>query len=405
MKNVPLQTVNTRASLAVIICSGLFLIAGFFIYNSYFSKEAAIKKENKEALQIAEKASRVCKKESFSWRHCYELQAEAMARIYPLPLSLLVLKKIQLLDTRTLDCHVIVHALIRQYVKDNPGSWDMYASQVDPYACNYGFIHGIAEARSLVDKSFVLNAKTVPLLCKEFSEKMNTQNLEQTCAHIMGHVLLVEKDGSIPKAISICDDTPKPMQRECFAGIFMENFTRNNLVAHGIAEYIPWDDAAVAAQEKICRSYSGEHAFSCWQEISHMYNNRTPEQPEKVYTQCNTAKEETFINGCYIHGANTLAQWKDADKAYLARLCSPYMNDQVMYPSCLNTLLRSLIYADTSLTKRAMLLCEVAPKMHEKTCYSILTNALKKRASTTEQNYWCTQIPNDYQSFCTKNNS
>jgi hypothetical protein len=328
------------------------------------------------------------------------VRLESLAKKLPLSTSLRILKRLASLDERTIDCHILAHTLMRQYVKDNPTKWGEFLKEIDPYGCNWGFFHGIIETKSLVDKSFRINATSIPRLCDEFQAVVKGANLDQTCSHIMGHLLLIEENASIPDALAVCNKTPSHMHRECFAGIFMENYTRDNIVAHGLGEMIPWTDERVSQLEGICQSVPDEEAFSCWQEMAHLYTARTPEKPEKVYAQCQKAEKKSFVDSCYIHAVNSLAQAKGADKPYLSRLCMPYKDDQLSYSSCLNTVIRSLIYSNLDLTKRALLLCDASPDADRMTCYSILTDALKKRGDTKKAITWCREIPKNYQEFC-----
>ncbi|MBI2442586.1 MAG: hypothetical protein HYV40_01600 [Candidatus Levybacteria bacterium] len=384
----------------LLISVAIFLIVALVTTQYYLLPAYTQAKQHEQAGIAANTVLQACKDAYDFWRHCYEVEVEKMSQKYPLPVSLLAFSKIQALDNRTNECHVIAHAIMKQYVTDHPDNWTEYAQQIDPYSCNYGFIHGIVEARSMVDKTFVLSAQTIPELCSEFSKHTKTQGLEETCAHIMGHVLLVNKEGDIDDAVTVCKNVPSRMQRECFAGSFMESYTRTNLVAHGIAEYVPWNDETIQKQETLCKSYTDLPAFSCWQEISHMYNSRTRYQPEAVFAQCQVAGEERLIDSCYLHAVNELTQNNNADDAYLSKLCMPYDQKPPQYQTCMNTIIRSLIYDKTALAERALQFCTVVNTQHARTCFQIIGGALERRATQEEKQLWCGKAPEEYREIC-----
>ena len=92
-------------------------------------------------------------------------------------------------------------------------------------------------------------------------QEKGSRGVDQTCVHIIGHVLLVQTKGNVDQAVAICSQIPLNLQKECASGIFMENFTRDNLVDHEIAPTVLWDDRTISQTEQLCRQYVGKIAY------------------------------------------------------------------------------------------------------------------------------------------------
>lgn len=373
-------------------------IAAFFI-----TPNSQIPSRNTEANELATTLGQVGIDEcatSQNWHHCYQLFFERIGEKKDLGILIAILQSIQRKDEKTLNCHILSHTITKVALTEDLKNWKRYLSIIDPYACNYGYVHGLIEGRSIVDKTFVINKKTIPAFCLELQEQTKSRGIDQTCSHIMGHIMLVDKEDDIPTAITGCNELPQWQHRECFAGTFMEHFTRDDLVAHGIGNHIPWNDENIRLQEQICESYTGLASISCWQEISHMYNNRAKFDPTAVYKQCQKAPTSDAIDACYMHGVNTLATNQVATSSYRSSLCAPYEKKSASYNACTNNIIFSLIFSGVSLTKQALAYCDASLSTHQATCYRTVGRALNARTTQDEKITWCKLAPKNFYSSC-----
>lgn len=337
------------------------------------------------------------------WRNCYGYRLAAMAKDHDLTYLTNTIYAIQKIDSKTQDCHIIAHRAMNALVAKDPKNWQNLLDQVDPNACNYGFIHGILEARAQFDPSFVLNAKTIPAFCQMMVEhKSNSQGIDQTCAHIIGHLVLTQEYGNIPKAVSICYGIPESLQRECFGGLFMENYTRDNLVIHGIAKYVPWTDEYTKQQEDLCNKYTGMAGLGCWETISSLYTAKYFFQPDMIYLNCKHASTQEYTNQCYEFSMPVLMYKPNADKAYYASLCDRYADQPGEFAKCATGAVRSVIFAAKDARQKAFAFCSSVPTNYKNMCYQILGRALTPMTSSGDQQQLCSTVEPMYQQDCMK---
>ncbi|HVZ66868.1 MAG TPA: hypothetical protein VG917_01270 [Patescibacteria group bacterium] len=307
------------------------------------------------------------------WRTCYGVEFSNFVRTHEIDSTLSLLNTIEDLDPKTRDCHILAHYISSAVVKKDPKDWKVLLSKVNIIACNYGFIHGSIEGLSLYDKSFEITPMNIPNICKQISQIRKNNNSDQGCAHIMGHILLAEKcdesiDTGIKKTVGECSLLPQTLQHECFAGVFMESFTRDNLVAECNTEHVAWaTDYFASQQELVCRQYTGNTASSCWQEISHIYNALYPNQPDKVFEACNRAPNRTDMVYCYQHAVQSLALYQNADRMYYSSLCSPFTNVP-NYKACYKNVVTSLITASIKLEAKAIDFCNSINPKYQNDC-------------------------------------
>ncbi|HVT01086.1 MAG TPA: hypothetical protein VHE53_02510 [Patescibacteria group bacterium] len=321
-------------------------------------------------------------KNTQTWRTCYGEKLSSFVKTNTIDSTLLLLNDIENQDPKTRDCHILAHYISSAVVEKNPKDWRKLLQKVNIAACNYGFVHGSIEGLSRYDKSFEINPKNIPGICEQINN-ISKANSDQGCAHIMGHILLSEQcDQSVEEGlkttISECDELPINLQHECYAGAFMESFTRDNLNSECNTPHIPWGTEAIAMQqENTCLQYSGKQADSCWQEISHIYNALFPNNPERVYGECQHAptKENTIY--CYHHAVFTLVLNESADKKYFASLCEPFLNYEPNYTTCYKDIVMSLISASSKFETKAKQFCNSLDHRYTNFCLATLDNTIK----------------------------
>lgn len=354
------------------------------------AEKQAVEKESQSMLTKCNATDR--------WNGCYSDMFAKLAKEYDLSFTLKLLEAINKKDQRVTDCHVIAHKIMTEEVAKHPDKWQLLLRIVDPNICNYGFIHGIIEGKMRVDPTFTLNSKTIPSFCEAMLNEKGSRGVDQTCAHIVGHVLLVQTHADIAKAVKICESIPVYLQKECASGIFMENFTRENLVAHGLAEFIPWDDQTIAEMENICRQYDGNIAYGCWQEISHLYNHRARLTPSLVLQDCQKAPSETLKKACFLHGVATFIQNRNADAEYFASVCTAF-SDNSFVEQCMSIAVKSLLNSTLEPRKAAISFC-LAQKRSKNECFAMINDFLSMKLRKREIQNYCLNVPQNYRPYC-----
>lgn len=335
-----------------------------------------------------------------NWRDCYGYKIAEYLKKDSLDYSMKVLDKVEDIDEKAQSCHVIAHRMAAAEMEKDPSKWGDLVKKVDQNFCSYGFIHGVIEARSRFEPEFAVNPKSIEQICDLISGGTRVRGTDQSCAHIMGHVVLAEKEGSVPQAIAVCDKIEEKLQYQCNSGIFMENFTRDNLVAHGIAEYAPWGEETIQSQEELCLSHEDSiSAKACWMEVSHLYANKYPFQPEKVYKECQKAPSELFREECYMHSIQTLLEKPNPTDAYLLSLCEPFRT-RGRYYECEGVIVHSYINSSLKLTSKAFEYCAMVPGEFKSYCFQKIGKILEMHLPKKEVTAYCRSAPSNYQHDC-----
>lgn len=382
----------------------LIIVADIIILLSFPQKRQNLTEQTTK-YAVAEKTQSLLAKcsETEQWSNCYSNMFSALAKEYDLDFTLKLLKEIDTKDQRVTDCHVIAHKIMGEEVAKHPDRWKELLRLVDPNICNYGFVHGVIEGKTRVDPTFKLDAKTIPEFCQVMLTMKESRGVDQACAHIIGHILLVQERGSIDNAVKICQAVPNYLQKECASGIFMENFTRENLVAHGIAEFIPWDDHTISEIEKICRHYDGNIAYGCWQEISHLYNERSRLIPELVLKDCKNAPTEILQKACYLHGVATFIQNPKANDEFFSSLCTVF-SDSSFVEQCMAIAVKSLLNSSLTPSKAAISFC-LSQKKRNGECFAMINDFLSMKLDRREVQTYCSNVPKLYRNYCAGNAS
>lgn len=335
---------------------------------------------------------------------CYSKQFSQLATNYDLDTVTKTLFTTQDLDPNARACHLIGHYIMLSEVGKDPEKWKETLKKIDSNWCTGGFVHGVLEAHSRYDPSFEINAQTVQDVCTYVAEVDKHPGGDFNCAHIMGHILLATQKGSIPRSVPICAAVGSKLEYECQSGVFMENETLDNLIAHGVAkEHIPWNAQTTAAQEKICGEYTGVPQTACWREIVHMYAYTAQDDPQKVYKMCQKAANQESWDQCYFHGTGIMAVSSNFDYETNAQyLCQPYEDNPEKMQFCLGNAIGSLIASSTKFADQAILLCKKLPENFQGPCYGQLGNSLVGVTTQDERVGLCADVPMPYQPLCTR---
>jgi hypothetical protein len=255
---------------------------------------------------------------------CFTEHFSEIAAKNELAYTLSVLEHLQATEARSNGCHFIGHVVGEEEVKKDPGRWEETIAKLPVTQCTGGFLMGALEAHKELDKTFVLNAQTIPVICNRVLNHTQQLGSDQTCIHTTGHLLLIEKLGAVPKAIDECSQLQSFFIYECSSGVFMENIYRRNLHDHGIGLPLEWNAMTMEQQQRLCLEYIAVQGQACWRELSHMFVDMAERDAEKVYMMCNNAPEQNFIDSCYLHAVHVMVLTEKNSSFAIEKACAKF---------------------------------------------------------------------------------
>lgn len=385
---------NKRYVLLLII-AGLFL---FFFNQKNHLNLSPIEVQQATALNQAKGIFESCG-EGKGGEQCYSKELAVLTKNKTLDFALQTLSALEEIDPNARGCHLIAHSITLAETSKDPSKWKELLSKVDSNDCSGGFVHGVLEARSRLDSSFELNEKTIPEIC-DYVGQTHGQGGEFNCSHIMGHILMAENSGDIEKSNSICSKIAKDLQYECFSGVFMENETRDNLVAHGISQHIPWNGATTKEQEELCRKYDGVASRACWREVVHMYSFISFDNPQEVFKLCSQAPDVLNRDECYLHGVGIMTASNRFNLENMRIICEPYLQDEQSFKVCMGFVVNSLVMSSPKFADRVIRFCNEISEDYRKGCFQKLGDQLGTLVSPHERQSLCIKAPENYKSLC-----
>lgn len=191
-------------------------------------------------------------------------------------------------------CHSIAHGIGLGLYRRSPESWQGLLSRA-PQDCSYGLAHGILEEKILSILKENSNFDFLPMICLD--------QPDNTCNHILGHMLLFFNNLDIEKSLEMCSVLPNSYEINlCVRGVFMEYITGFSLVAHGLVsnDWLNWeerlDELAV-----LCNSFDEENSAVCWQELAHAVVKKFGKDTDRNFEFCQRAKSYSGRVLCKEH--------------------------------------------------------------------------------------------------------
>lgn len=383
-----------RLSIPIVILSLLLLV-------SFVKKENSQEKVVFNDAKMIDTACRDRIENNSRWFLCYREKFAALTKTQSLPYVLKVLDALQTINTKTKECHLIAHQIAQSEVEKNPNNWKSLVGIVSENYCDYGFMHGALEGRMRFDPSFSIHENTIAQVCADVEKTNKIPFGYSLCSHAMGHILLAQENGNIPSALAVCQKTPQKAQFNCFAGVFMEDFTRFNLAAHTEVAPITWDEETARFYENRCQTYQGVQATACWLEMAHFYVEFAPNSPDEVFARCNQAPAKEYRTACYRHAIGKLfvINYK-ADNAFLATICKPYENDHEEYKICVGEGVGAMVNNTLDSVERTIVYCKSVQGEFMDVCYESLGDFLQALVTKEQQKKLCQSVPKQYQNLC-----
>lgn len=362
----------------IIFIFAISILIGTTLSKFIFNKSSET--SNLSDIQLARKIDDLCKSSSEK-DQCFGSAFYKITKKSGSTFALEVLKHLQKIDPQNSNgCHFIAHKISQAEVAKNPKMWDKIIQDISPSLCTGGFLHGVLEAHMATDPSFAINEQSFKTVCDKVYEKHRTWFAWRGCVHNMGHLMLVEQQGNIEKAINECDKiTHKGIHYECLSGTFMEKVTGENLVAHGLLNKIPsWDMPLEKEMEDLCGKYSETQARACWKVISYVYFATSNHNPKGLYEKCQRAPEKNMRDECFIYGAGNLVATTRFEQSNLKLVCHQFMRENPLFEPCMGQIIGSLLTSTTDNLAKTANLCSNSYEDYKQICYNLIIDVLKR---------------------------
>ncbi len=360
--------------------------------------KSASSKDQGSFYKIAAEVSDYCVKNVALYKgkeNCYAEEFKKLGEKNSYELSFKVLDSLQQIDKSAIGCHLIAHGIGWGSYKRDPSIWkDMVQNM--PTRCSYGSIHGVIESYvlSLPEKS--LSKAVIPTICGETPRA--------DCNHIIGHLLLVQTDASIPKALDLCEVFKEVAQnRFCISGVFMEYQTALNLVSHDLApaSWLNWP-ARMEELETLCRAQVGKFAEGCWEEIVHVALVKFDHDPKKVFDLCSSAQVPNGAKRCKMHSLGIIGASRNFELARLKSVCAiPQKDDPNFERDCYPAMVSSTLSTIPTKVAESVAFCNSLEDKFKTACFSML--GVMSPSSPVIKNQLpkaCKQAPVDLQNYC-----
>lgn len=331
-------------------------------------------------------------------KKCYEEKLGTLAQNMGFAYAEQALYVLQDIDPFTWSCHVIAHRIAEAATRRDPNSWRKILDEVNLNTCAGGFLHGVLEGHIGSTPSLEINSQEINELCSS-----NSKYKKKLCAHLLGHLLLFQKDGKMEDAFAICNGVKDELKFECFAGIFMEDHQKNNMVDHGLAKPPEFTNTYVQKLAQRCDSFDELKSSACWKEMAEIFTIVHGYNQEKVFRSCSQAKIETAQVECYLEGVSALVTHPIYDSLdRISRICNPYEMNQKLFERCISVALSVLINNTDKFTDRALLICSnIKNGQPKEDCFRNLGEWLKRKETPLSQReLLCTDAPEPYKKLC-----
>lgn len=379
-----LSKLNSKSSLFILLI--LILVGTFFI--------------NKQQTSILKEAQRIFNTCTNTDREkCYKEEFTKLTEAKDIFFAEQTLYALQELDPIVRHCHVLSHEISRVATRKNPAKWRELIDKVNPNTCGAGFLHGVLEAHIGDDPDFRIDASVINDICGKEGKDFK----ERTCAHILGHLVMVDNDANMERSLDICSGLQdRQMLKECYTGVFMEDSFKTNLVDHGLAEIPVRDKQRMEAQRERCLKYSDVAGVACWIDLAEIFAEYYNYDPQITYRSCYQAPEKEAQVECYFKAVVLIAVSPSFDDSEnLLEICQPYSEDKNFYSRCTNFIISSLMYYSPKFSDRGVKLCSNIADSYKEYCFQTLGEKLKmnvtERAARQE---FCSGTPSRYLQFC-----
>lgn len=403
-KNLPKIRIK-KNKLLFVINFILFVILFSIIWNHLKPHSSYSKSTSPSALQEAHKlaAKKIIDEcpPSQDREKCYAKKFEPVIENEGLIFAQQTLYALADFDPQERSCHVMAHEISKIATRKKIDNWKDYFYQVDMDTCGGGFMHGVLEAYIGAHPEVDISGQLITGICGTDHNKSR----DRSCAHILGHLILVQEQNNIQKSLPICGQLQDPtLGEECYTGIFMEDSFKTILADHGLDSIPVRNKERMDRQTNRCHDYSGIMANACWVDLAEIFVEYYNFDPQKSYASCNLAPEETARSKCYLKAATLMAISPNYDSASaMTGICKPLESGNIeIYRQCVSFALAGLTHYSTDFTQRGVLLCSNILQSEREGCFHELSSQLKETNQQPEVRMkTCLGAPEQYMNICT----
>lgn len=291
----------------------IIMVAGGAVYLNMDGSDGDALSESQVALTIFNNCKDSSKSGGAGTETCYYKEFMSLAEDKGPEFSFKILTALQQMDNSAIGCHLISHGIGTGSYRKTPGNWQELIRTINS-TCSYGAPHGVIE-EYLSASGQRMTKELIPQICGP--------QPRADCNHIVGHLVLVETEADVDKALELCEVFKDDRQNEfCLTGVFMEYQTAINLIIHGFApeSWKNWP-ARVPELEKMCRSYDSKKAIACWKEIVHAALIKFKNDPGKIFGFCDLAPIADAAIECRRHSIGIMATAKKFDLGSMKPIC------------------------------------------------------------------------------------
>jgi len=223
----------------------------------------------------------------------------------------------------------------------------------------------------------------------------------------MGHIALLESEGDIDTALTLCQSLTDRFQLEqCEMGVFMENITAVNLIRHGYADASSLDwPTRVPEIETLCNSYQNIEQLACWKVFAYALAAKYYKDPTQVFTHCEQAPTPHDAFGCSVQAVSVLAAQEDFDLEKTKNLCTLKKEDTFFTSECHRQLIGSTLATVPEKMPQAAAYCAELPEEEHLSCFSTIGGILNQQIPDPgERRKICSaSIPERWHGVCVQN--
>ncbi len=266
------------------------------------------------------------------------------------------------------NCHRLAHGIGWTAYEVDPARWKENLRKINP-GCNWGALHGIVEQYVAENKK--LDDVTIKTLCGG----------EGACNHGIGHMLLVQTNNDIPKALDICTVLATQMERHmCMTGIFMERMTLQNLVdkendsSSRRQKY--WQNRLSEFQQ-LCETFQGAEHSACWEEVARPAAANFNMEPQKALNICNNSSTQDGARYCRRRAVSEIISRKKLDMKGMKYICESAPDYDSNFPRDCYLRIAHLAYVSLPESRRNEIsaYCREIPVLFTRACDDLVAGA------------------------------
>lgn len=274
---------------------GLALSMALNFFKNSIEAESKTVPEAEKAQQINDKCAKRLNDGPVEHNTCYAKEFELITYNHDQDYAISVLNDLKKIDRGAVGCHFIAHGIGWGTYRKNPAKGML--ETITP-ECSYGALHGFLEYYVANIPEGKITKENAPTLCPN---KPNTG-----CSHALGHIFLIDTQGSIEDALTLCDQL-KGNESTCYHGLFMEHHMGINLLLHGFAgkERENWVDL-IYEDAEFCRQFTGLRFNACWGRLADSAYYKFNGNIEQIFNFCDEAEIQEAAHECKAVGYQLL---------------------------------------------------------------------------------------------------